>query len=128
MTVDTPDILDPDGAQAYLRGWKSRVDRMAADTQAMSERLALLRVRGQDDDKLVEVTIDANGVLVDIRFTDLAGRVVPSTLERAVMAAMRTARASAARQARAIVIETMGPDSVAARTIAARIERQLSDG
>jgi DNA-binding protein YbaB len=127
MTVDTPDILDPDAAQAYLRGWKSRIDRMAADTGAMSERLGQLRVRGKDDNDLVEVTIDANGVLVGIRFGERVGQFAPSTIERAVMAAMRTARADAARQARAIVVETMGPDSVAAQAIAARLERQLAD-
>jgi DNA-binding protein YbaB len=127
MTVDTPDILDPDAAQAYLRGWKSRIDRMAADTGAMSERLGQLRVRGKDDNDLVEVTIDANGVLVGIRFGERVRQFAPSTIERAVMAAMRTARADAARQARAIVVETMGPDSVAAQAIAARLERQLAD-
>jgi DNA-binding protein YbaB len=127
MTVETPDILDPDGAQAYLRGWKNRVDRMAADTQAMSDRLGRLRVRGKDDNDLVEVTIDANGALAGIHFTDRIGRVAPAAVEQAVMAAMRAARAGAARQARAIVVETMGPDSVAAQTIAARIERQLTD-
>jgi hypothetical protein len=40
---------------------------------------------------------------------------------------MRTARADAARQARAIVVETMGSDSVAAQAIAVRLERQLAD-
>jgi len=127
MTIDTPDILDPDGAQAYLRGWKSRVDRMAADTRAMSDRLARLRVRATDDNDLVEVTIDAGGVLTGIRFTDRIARVAPAAVEQAVLAALRTARALAARQAREIVAETMGPDSVAAQTIASRIERQLGD-
>jgi DNA-binding protein YbaB len=127
MTVETPDILDPDGAQAYLRGWKSRVDRMAADTQAMSDRLGQLRVRGADDNELVEVTIDSNGVLVGIRFTARIQRVAPDAVEQAVMAALRSARLTAARQAREIIAETMGPGSVAAQTIAARIERQLSD-
>jgi DNA-binding protein YbaB len=128
MTLDTPGILDPDGAQAYLRDWKSRVDRMAADTQAMSDRLGELRVRGQDDNDLVEVTIDANGVLVDIRFTERIARVAPAAVSRAVLEAMRTARALAARQAREIIVDTMGPDSVAAQAIASRIDRQLSDG
>jgi DNA-binding protein YbaB len=127
MTIETPDILDPDAAQAYLRGWKNRVDRMAADTRAMSERLGRLRVRGTDDNDLVEVTIDANGVLAGIRFTARIQRVAPEAVERAVMAALRSARLAAAHQAREIIAETMGPDSVAAQTIAARIERQLTD-
>lgn len=126
MPVDTPDILDPDGAQDYLRGWKSRVDRMAADTQAMSDRLGQLRVRGKDDNNLAEVTIDSNGVLVGISFTAGIQRVAPVAVEQAVMAAMRSARTTAARQAREIIIETMGPDSPAAQTIASRLARQLT--
>jgi DNA-binding protein YbaB len=127
MTIETPDILDPDGARSYLQDWKSRVDRMAADAQATSDRLGQLRVRGTDDNDLVEVTIDANGVLVDIRFTPRVQRVAPSATEQAVLSAMRSARATAARQAREVIVETMGADSMAAQTIAARIERQLSD-
>jgi DNA-binding protein YbaB len=127
MTVETPDILDPDGAQDYLRGWKDRVDRMAADAQAMSDRLGRLRASGTDDNDLASVTVDVNGALVDIRFTARIQRVAPSAVEQAVMAALRSARSVAARRARDIIAETMGPDSVAAQTIATRIERQLSD-
>ena len=127
MTIDTPDILDPDGAQAYLRGWKTRVDRMAADTQAMSDRLGRLRVHGHDDNDLVEVIIDANGALVGIRFTPRIQRVAPAAVEQAVMSAVQAARASAARQAHEIIVETMGPDSVAAQAIAARMARPLTD-
>jgi DNA-binding protein YbaB len=127
MTVETPDILDPDSAQAYLRGWKSRVDRMAADTQTMSERLGQLRVRGSDDNDLVEVTIDSTGVLIGIRFTERIRRVAPEAVQRAVLHALRVARAAAAIQARQIIVDTMGPDSIAAQTIAERVERQLSD-
>lgn len=126
MPIETPDILDPEAAQAYLRGWKTRVERMAADTQAMSERLGQLRVRGTDENDLVEVTIDANGVLTGIRFTPRVRRVAPEAVEQAVMAAIRSARLRAAGQAREIIVETMGPDSVAAQTIATRIERQLN--
>jgi DNA-binding protein YbaB len=101
---------------------------MAADTQAMSDRLGELRVRGTDDNDLAEVTIDANGGLLDIRFTSRIQRVAPAAVEQAVMSAMRSARASAARQAREIIVETMGPDSVAAQAIAARISAQLGSG
>jgi DNA-binding protein YbaB len=120
-----PDILDPDGATAYLADWKGRIDRMAADTQAMSDRLAELRVSAKDDDDLTEVTIDSTGALVDVEFTDRIHRVAPSAVARAVLSAARSARIIAAGRAREIVTETMGPDSIAARTIADRMEEQL---
>jgi len=118
-------LLDPDGATAYLASWKNRIDKMAADTQAMSDRLGELRVTAEDDNGLAEVTIDASGVLVDVRFTDRIQRVAPDVVSRAVLGALRAARLTAAERSRRIITETMGPDSVAARTITERIEKQL---
>jgi DNA-binding protein YbaB len=122
----TEGLLDPDGATAYLRDWKQRIDRMAADTQAMSDRLAALRTTGTDDHRLVTVTIDSTGALIDIRFADRLPRVTPHEASRAVLSAMRAARVSAAAATRQIVTETVGDDSVAGRAIADRMAQQLA--
>jgi DNA-binding protein YbaB len=130
MTAGVPDgggLLDPDGAHEYLRSWKQRIDRMAADTQAMSDRLGELRVTAEDDNDLAEVTIDATGALLDVRFTPRIQRVAPEVVSRAVMSAIRVARLTAAERSRQIITETVGSESVAGRTIADRIERQLHD-
>jgi DNA-binding protein YbaB len=124
----TEGLLDPDGALGYLRDWKSRVDRMAADTQAMSDRMAALRVTATDDNRLVTVVIDSTGVLLEIRFEDRIHRVAPEAVSRAVMSAVRAARLTAARLSRQIVAETIGEDSVAGRAIADRMEQQLTGG
>jgi DNA-binding protein YbaB len=118
-------ILDPDTAGAYLEDWQRRVERKAAETQAMSNRLSALRVTTKDDNGLTEVTIDANGALVDVRFTDRIQRVAPDAVARAVMSALRDARRKAADQTRQIVTETMGEQSIAAQAIAERVEQQL---
>ncbi|WP_433374962.1 YbaB/EbfC family nucleoid-associated protein [Actinoplanes sp. CA-142083] len=118
-------FLDPDAADTYLRGWKARIDRMAADTKAMSDRLADLRVTASDDDDLVEVTIDSTGVLLDVRFDQRIQRAAPEVVSRALMSAVRAARVRAADQTRQIITETVGSESAAARTIAERVERQL---
>jgi DNA-binding protein YbaB len=128
MTAGFPDgggLLDPDGAQEYLRSWKKRIDRMAADTQAMSDRLGQLRVTAKDDNGLAEVTIDSTGALVDVRFTERIQRVAPDVVARAVLSAVRAAKLAAAERSRQIITETVGNDSVAGRTIAERMERQL---
>lgn len=101
---------------------------MAADTQAMSDRLGALRVTAEDDNRLVEVTIDSSGVLVDARFDPRIQRVAPDVVSRALLSALREARLIAARRTRTIINETMGEDSVAGRTIAERLERQLNGG
>ena len=124
-TAASPDFLDRDGARAYVRAGKSRIDRKAADTQAMSDRLAGLRVTAEDGNGIAEVTIDSTGVLVDLRLSERTQRVAPDAVSRAVMSALREARLKAAEQSRRIVEETMGSDSVAARAIADRVEQQL---
>ncbi|WP_213002800.1 YbaB/EbfC family nucleoid-associated protein [Winogradskya consettensis] len=121
-------FLDPDESVAYLRGWKSRIDRVAADTQAMSDRLGELRVTAEDEGGLVEVTIDSGGVLVDARFSERIQRVAPDVVSRALMAALRAAKVRAAERSRQIISDTVGDESVAARTIAARVEQQLRGG
>jgi DNA-binding protein YbaB len=121
----TGGLLDPEGSQKYLESWKKRIDRMAADTQAMSDRLGSLRVTAEDDNDLVEVTIDSSGALVDLTFTQRIQRTPPEAVARAVLRALRTARLTAAERSREIITETLGSDSVAGRTIAERMEQQL---
>ncbi|WP_203836746.1 YbaB/EbfC family nucleoid-associated protein [Winogradskya humida] len=121
-------FLDPDESLAYLRGWKSRIDRVAADTQAMSDRLGELRVRAEDEGGLVEVTVDSSGVLVDARFGERIQRVAPDVVSRALMAALKAAKVKAAERSRQIITDTMGSESVAAQAITARVEQQLRGG
>jgi DNA-binding protein YbaB len=123
--TDGDGLLDPDSATGYLREWKSGIDRKAADTRAMSERLSALRVTGRDQNGLAEVTIDSAGGLLDVHFTDRIHRVAPDVVARAVLSAVRSAKLTAAEQSRDIIAETMGAESLAARTIGDRIEEQL---
>ena len=118
-------FLDPDASREYLRSWKDRIDRTAARTQAMSEQLDQLRTTARDGNGLVEVTIDSSGVLMDLRLTDRIHRYAPDAVARAVMAALREARVKAAERSREIAVETMGPDSLAARTISDRMQQLL---
>ncbi|MFF5082391.1 YbaB/EbfC family nucleoid-associated protein [Actinoplanes sp. NPDC000266] len=117
------DFLTPDGSRAYLRDWKQRVDQNAVNAQALSERLGELRAAGRDGNDLVEITVDASGVLRDIRFTDRIQRVAPDVVGRAVMAALREARHEAGRRTQAIIVDTVGADSLAGRVIGERLEQ-----
>ena len=84
-----------------------------------------LRVTARDGNGLAEVTIDAAGVLVGLAFTDRIGGFAPQAVARAMMGALRDARAEAADRAHDIEVETMGPDSLSARTTADRIRQAL---
>lgn len=91
------DILDPDGAHARLVAWKGRIDKLAADTQAMSERLSGVRVSAVDPGGLTEVTVDSTGALVDLRLSDRIQRTAPDTVARAVLTTLAEAAAAVGR-------------------------------
>ncbi|MGK5680246.1 YbaB/EbfC family nucleoid-associated protein [Actinoplanes sp. URMC 104] len=122
---DTQAFLDPDASREYLGSWKENVDRMAARAAAMSAQMERLRVTARDGNGLAEVTIDSAGVLVGLELTDRIHRFEPAVVARAVMSALREARARAADRAHDIAVETMGPDSLSARTIADRLRHTL---
>lgn len=118
-------ILDPDGAREHLSAWKGRIDRLAADTRAMSDRLEQLRVTASADNGLAEVTIDHTGALVDLRLTERIQRVAPEAVARTIMSTIAQARRMAADRSREIIADTVGTDSPAARAIADRVDQQL---
>jgi DNA-binding protein YbaB len=118
-------FLDPDASREYLRSWQERVDQTAARTQAMSDRLAQLRTTAKDGNGLAEVTIDSTGVLLNLDLTDRIHQYEPDVVARAVMTALREARTKAAERSREIAVETMGPDSLTARTVADRMGQLL---
>ncbi|MEV6848882.1 YbaB/EbfC family nucleoid-associated protein [Actinoplanes sp. NPDC051411] len=122
---DTQAFLDPDASREYLRSWKNNVDRMATQAAAMSEQMKRLRVTARDENGLAEVTIDSAGVMVGLELTDRIHRFEPAVVAQAVMTALHEARATAADRAHDIAVETMGPDSLSARTTADRMRQVL---
>lgn len=118
-------ILDPDGAMDRMRAWKGRIDKLAADTKTMSDRLGDLRVTLADEHGLVEVTIDSTGALLDLKLTRGIQRVTPEVVARTVMDTIRLAKGQVADRSREIIAETVGTETPAARAIAERVDKQL---
>jgi DNA-binding protein YbaB len=118
-------ILDPDGARERLAAWKGRIDKMAAETQAMGARLQELRVTASDRNGLAEVTVDSTGTLVGLQLTERIGRVTPEGVAQAIMTAFGEARNRLADRSQEVVAETVGTESPAARAIADSIDRHL---
>ncbi|MFI6261378.1 YbaB/EbfC family nucleoid-associated protein [Micromonospora sp. NPDC051006] len=123
----TGGLLDPDGAMERLAEWKGRINQLAADTKAMSDQLQELRVTAADDNGLVEVTVDSSGQLVDLWLGQRIHRVAPDVVARTVMNTIRAARQQLADRSQAIIADTMGTESPAARAIAERVGQQLRD-
>lgn len=118
-------ILDPDGARERLAAWKGRIDKLAADTQAMSARLREVRVTASDPGGMAEVTVDSTGALADLRLTDRIQRVPPAVVAQAIMATLGVARGRLADRSQEIIAETVGAESAAGRAIAENLGRHL---
>ncbi|MEV6237546.1 YbaB/EbfC family nucleoid-associated protein [Lentzea sp. NPDC051838] len=121
-------ILDPDGAREHLAAWKGRIDKLAADTQAMSERLQAVRVTANDATGLAEVTVDSTGALVDLKLTDRIQRVAPSVVAQTILATLGDARTKLADRSQEIIADTVGAESAAGRAIAESVGRHLRGG
>ncbi|ANZ40184.1 hypothetical protein BBK82_33295 [Lentzea guizhouensis] len=122
------DILDPGGAVERLTAWKGRIDKLAADTRAMSERIQQVRVVVADPGGLAEVTVDSTGALVDLRLTDRIQRTRPEAVAQAVLTTLTTARRQLAERSREIVADTVGTDSATGRAVVAHVERLPGGG
>ena len=118
-------LREPGAALDRLAAWQDRVEQVAADTRAMSEQLGQLRVTAADEHRMVEVTIDAQGALTDLKLGPRIQRTEPGQVARTILATIDEARRRAAGQAREIIAGTVGPDSPAARAIAAQITDRL---
>lgn len=121
-------ILDPEGARERLEAWKGRIDKVAADTKAMSDRFQALQVTATDRAGMVEVTVDSSGALVGLRLTDKIERVAPTDIASTIMDTIRQAKAELADRSQEIIEETVGTESPAAREIAERVGQHLRAG
>ncbi|MFJ8579020.1 YbaB/EbfC family nucleoid-associated protein [Micromonospora sp. NPDC093277] len=120
-------MLDPDGAMVRLAEWKGRIDQLAADTKAMSDRLQRLQVTVADGNGLCEVTVDSVGALVDLRLGQRVQRVGPEVVSRTIMDTIREAKRQLADRSQEIIADTVGTESAAGRAIAERVGQQLRD-
>ncbi|QLQ38796.1 YbaB/EbfC family nucleoid-associated protein [Micromonospora robiginosa] len=120
-------LLDPDGAVERLAAWKGRIDQLAADTKAMSDRLQELRVTAADGNGVCEVTVDSGGALCDLRLGPRSQRLAPDVVARTVMDTIREAKRQLADRSQDIIADTVGTDSAAGRAIAERVGQRLRD-
>ena len=125
-TGDDDSLLEPGAALDRLAAWKGRIDQLATDTRAMSDQLGELRVTAADETRMVEVTVDAQGALVDLRLGGRIRQVEPERVAQAIMSTVRDAQRRLADRAKEIIAETLGTESPAARAIAAQVGDRLS--
>jgi DNA-binding protein YbaB len=110
----------PTSGCATLRGVTEELDRWAAEVAAKSVRyqrmqreVADVTVTASSPDGLVTVTVNAAGVLTDLRFTDRAAELAGSRLAALVLATMRRAQARITDRVAEVLRSTVGDDAVA---------------
>lgn len=121
-------MLDPEGSRERLAAWQGRIDRLAADTKLMSDRLESLRVTVADANGLVTVTVDSTGNLLDMVFSERIKRQSPEVVSRTAMETIREAKQQVAERSGEIIEATLGSDSAAGRAIAERVRGRLEHG
>ncbi|MFI0467103.1 YbaB/EbfC family nucleoid-associated protein [Saccharopolyspora sp. 5N102] len=118
-------ILDPDGARERLAAWKDRIEKLAADTKTMSDRLQEVRVTTTDPKGLVELTVDSTGALVDLKLTSKMERTAPDVVSRTIMETLAQAKNQLADRSQEIIADTVGTESAAARAISESVGNHL---
>lgn len=121
-------VLTPDDARERIDAWKGRIDKLAADTKAMSDQFQALEVTRRDRDGMVEVTVDSSGSLVALRLTREIERASPDVLAGTIMSTIRDAKTELAARSQEIIEDTVGTESPAARAIAERVGEHLLGG
>ncbi|BCJ41076.1 hypothetical protein GCM10010168_46260 [Actinoplanes ianthinogenes] len=117
MASNVEPLLEPGMALDRIAAWQHDIDRLVTRTRAMSARLAALRLTLSDPRHLVEVTVDAQGMLMDLRFSARVPHLAPDTLSRTVLSTLAEARRQATDRAVAVITDTVGADSAAIRAM-----------
>ncbi|MFI2712212.1 YbaB/EbfC family DNA-binding protein [Micromonospora sp. NPDC018662] len=114
-----------DAAGRRLDEWESSLADRAARATALSTRARALTGFARSADGLVEVTVDAAGLLADLRLDERTRQHSAAHTARQVVATTRAARADLLRQLTDATTETLGADDPAGRAIVDSHRRRL---
>jgi DNA-binding protein YbaB len=125
--MDNPLLsMDPEDALRRLEDWKARAEALAQGTAAASERLQALTATASDDNETVRITVDAEGLMVEIHLSSRVQKQSAHFTEASVMETYRKAQEQLKEAAAEVVAETVGADSAAGRALLAGFERRLA--
>ncbi|MGQ4617956.1 YbaB/EbfC family nucleoid-associated protein [Nocardia sp. R7R-8] len=103
------DRWEREGLRSANNGMRNQLEHLLDSFERQQSRLSDVfrelenaRTQASSPDQSVEVTVDAAGVLTDLRLTAAAMRRTPEQLSRAIVDATRTAAHRAQQQAEAL--------------------------
>ena len=102
---------DPADVERALDEWVAGFERNAARYRELQQRVEEVRLSATSPSGVVTVTVDANGTLVDARFSDRMHQTTPDELSRQLLGAINRAKAEIVGKVREVADETLGPDA-----------------
>ncbi|MEV4642160.1 YbaB/EbfC family nucleoid-associated protein [Actinoplanes sp. NPDC049548] len=104
-------------ATARIDEWEQAFQRRAERAQLLARRTEGLGASARSADHLVQVTVNGNGQLTDLRLDEGIRRQSAATTAGAILATLRRARADLLRQFDEATAETVGADSETGRAL-----------
>lgn len=102
---------DPSEVERGLDEWVAGFERKAARYQELQHRVEEVRLSATSPNGVVTVTVDANGNLVDARFSDRLIQTTPDELRAQLLAALHQAKAQIAARVREVADDTLGEEA-----------------
>lgn len=93
---------DPAQVERGVDEWVAGVQARAGRMRAVQEQVQRIQVTETSQNGAVTVTVDANGVLTDVRFDEGASRLAPSELGPLLMGCLRRAQAKITERVREV--------------------------
>lgn len=94
-----------------LDDWVAGFERRAARFQELQHRVEDVRLSATSPSGVVTVTVDANGALIDVRFSDRVNQTAPEELTRQLLGALNQAKARIADSVQEIAAASLGADA-----------------
>lgn len=116
---------DPAAVERGLDEWVAGFERKAERYQELQQRVEGVRITATSPNGVVTVTVDADGSLVDAKFTDQVARSAPDEVGRQLMAAINQAKAQITARVREVAGDTLGEDG--AERIAGYYAQKFAD-
>jgi DNA-binding protein YbaB len=104
---------DPAEVERGLDAWVATFEHKAERYQQLQQRVEGVRISATSPSGVVTVTVDADGALVDAKFTDQLARTTPDDLSRQLLIALNDAKAQITSRVREIAGDTLDEDGAA---------------
>ncbi|WP_280445182.1 YbaB/EbfC family nucleoid-associated protein [Nocardia brasiliensis] len=110
-----PDALD--NAISGLAQWSEDLERKAQRFRSLQDRMDATTATETSDGNRVSVTVDSNGVPVDIQLSGATRGMDPTAVSAELMATLRRAHAKLRREVTALVHDMVGDDAIGANVL-----------